>query len=63
MPKGDQEYLLYPLYDGGDPLCPACQQPMEMLTFDACGNAPHPDVITFLCQRCSRSERFLVDEN
>jgi hypothetical protein len=33
--------------------------PMELLTFEA----PAPDFITFVCSRCGRSERFLVDEN
>jgi RNase P subunit RPR2 len=61
MAKPDPEFLLYPLLNSDDPLCSTCQEPMELLTYEARGKAPKPDFVTFGCSRCGRSERFLVE--
>jgi hypothetical protein len=45
MAKPDPEFLLYPLLNSDDPLCSTCQEPMELLTYEARGKAPKPDFV------------------
>jgi hypothetical protein len=54
--RSDEEFLLYPLATEGQPLCPACREPMKMALLEA-RSAP-PDFSTFKCEACKRSERF-----
>ena len=62
MPKKDDEFLLHPLSDGEEPLCPGCQRPMELSNYEARGLSPAPDFVTFVCPACGRSERLLVEQ-
>jgi hypothetical protein len=57
----DQEFLLYPLDTGEDPVCPRCGAVMSLA-----GAEVHNDrfsVLTFRCGLCGRSERFLCEED
>ncbi|MBV9559774.1 MAG: hypothetical protein JOY90_04820 [Bradyrhizobium sp.] len=56
----DQELLLYPLDTGEDPACLGCGQIMKLFSHEA--REGKPDIVTFRCAQCSRSERFLCDE-
>jgi hypothetical protein len=59
--RPDQEFLLYPLDTGEDPLCPRCRHTMLL--------APHevregkPDFLTFRCQRRGRSEKSVCEDD
>ena len=56
--QSDQDLLLYPLDTGEDYLCPACGQVMRLFADQAEGEA---DILTFRCDRCGRSERFICE--
>jgi hypothetical protein len=55
-----QQFLLYPLDTGQDPVCPACRQVMRLFADEVLEK--EPDILTFRCDRCGRSER-LISEN
>jgi hypothetical protein len=56
----DQEYLLYPVDTGDDPRCPSCGEVMKLFSHDA--REDKPDILTFSCARCERSERLLCEK-
>jgi hypothetical protein len=56
----DEEFLLYPLDTGEDPVCLGCGAIMTVATQES--RDAKPDFITFRCASCGRSERFLCDE-
>jgi hypothetical protein len=56
----DQAFLLYPLDTGEDPVCPGCGALMTVAAHEA--RETKPDFITFRCQSCGRSEKFLCEE-
>jgi hypothetical protein len=58
---GVQDLLLYPLDTGEDPSCPRCGA--VMLLAGAELNNDQVKVVTFRCDQCGRSERFIVDED
>jgi predicted RNA-binding Zn-ribbon protein involved in translation (DUF1610 family) len=57
MPS-EQELLLYPLDTGEDHACPACGQVMRLFADEAKNEV---DILTFRCDRCGRSERFICE--
>jgi hypothetical protein len=59
MPS-DQEFLLYPLDTGEDPACLHCGTVMMLAGQEV--RETKPDFITFRCERCGRSEKYLCDE-
>ncbi len=59
MPS-DQEFLLYPLDTGEDPACLDCGTLMMVAEREV--RTAKPDFITFRCQNCGRSEKFVCDE-
>jgi predicted RNA-binding Zn-ribbon protein involved in translation (DUF1610 family) len=56
----DQDFLLYPLDTGEDPVCLGCGALMTLAAHEA--REAKPDFITFRCPNCGRSEKFLCDE-
>jgi predicted RNA-binding Zn-ribbon protein involved in translation (DUF1610 family) len=60
MPR-DQEFLLYPIDTGEDPVCPRCGQVMLLASAEA--RKGKPDFLVFRCVRCGRSEKFICEEN
>lgn len=56
----DQEFLLYPLDTGEDPVCLGCGTQMTVAGHET--RETKPDFITFRCPDCGRSEKFLWDE-
>jgi ribosomal protein S27AE len=56
----DNEYLLYPLDTGDDPICPECSHPMVLAGHES--REGKPDFVTFRCMKCGRTERFITDE-
>jgi RNase P subunit RPR2 len=56
----DQEYLLYPLDTGEDPVCLGCGTLMEMADYEVRENKP--GFINFRCKSCGRSEKFVCDD-
>jgi predicted RNA-binding Zn-ribbon protein involved in translation (DUF1610 family) len=60
MATGDQDFLLYPLDTGEDPVCLSCGAILTVATHEA--REGNPDFITFRCPNCGRSEKFLCDE-
>lgn len=56
----DQEFLLYPLDTGEDPVCPGCGAIMTVATQEA--RETKPDFISFRCPNCGRTEKFLREE-
>jgi predicted RNA-binding Zn-ribbon protein involved in translation (DUF1610 family) len=55
----DQEYLLYPLDTGQDPVCPRCGQVMLLASDEV--REGKPDLLTFRCDRCGRSEKLVCE--
>ena len=56
----DQEYLLYPLDTGDDPVCLGCGTLMGVAAHEVRENKP--DFISFRCKSCGRSEKFVYDD-
>ncbi|MGB6397315.1 MAG: hypothetical protein WBF73_16765, partial [Bradyrhizobium sp.] len=57
----DQEFLLYPLDTGEDPLCDRCRLPMLLAGHEV--REDKPDFVTFRCERCGRSEKFVCEDD
>jgi hypothetical protein len=57
----DQEFLLYPLDTGEDPLCPRCHLPMLLAAHEV--RDGKPDFLTFRCEQCGRSEKFVCEND
>jgi hypothetical protein len=57
----DQEFLLYPLDTGDDPLCDRCRLPMLLSAHEV--RDGKPDFVTFRCDRCGRSEKFVCEDD
>jgi hypothetical protein len=57
----DQEFLLYPLDTGEDPVCPRCSTVMLLAAAEV--HNDRANILTFRCDRCGRSERFLQEED
>lgn len=55
-----EEFLLYPLDTGEDPVCLCCGALMTVAAHET--RETKPDFITFRCASCGRSERFLCEE-
>jgi hypothetical protein len=56
----DEEYLLYPIDTGDDPVCLRCGS--KMLLAGSGVRPENPTLLTFRCDRCGQSEKFLSDE-
>jgi ribosomal protein S27AE len=52
--------LLYPLDTGEDPACLGCGAVMMMAGHEV--RETKPDFITFRCERCGRTEKYICDE-
>jgi hypothetical protein len=59
MMQPDRDVLLYPLDTGEDPVCPACGQVMRLFADEVIETKP--DILTFRCDRCGRSERLISE--
>src|SRR5260370_27687408 len=57
----DQEFLLYPLDTGEDPLCPRCHLPMLLAPHEA--RDGKPDFLTFRSEQCGRSATFVCEND
>ena len=55
----DQDFLLYPLDTGEDPVCLSCAAIMTVAVHEA--REIKPDFIAFRCPNCGRSEKFLCE--
>jgi hypothetical protein len=55
----DAEFLLYPIDTGEDPACLACGKLMIVGGVEA--RDDQPDFITFRCEKCGRTEKFICD--
>ena len=55
-----QEFLLYPLDTGKDPVCPRCGTVMLLAAVEV--HSDRANILTFRCGRCGRSERLLYEE-
>jgi predicted RNA-binding Zn-ribbon protein involved in translation (DUF1610 family) len=60
MPAADQEYLLYPIDTGEDPVCLGCGTQMTVAAHEV--REAKPDFISFRCPNCGLSEKFLMEE-
>jgi ribosomal protein S27AE len=60
MAAADQEFLLYPLDTGDDPICPACGTTMVLASHES--REVEPNFLSFRCVRCGRSERFICEK-
>ncbi|WP_298255064.1 hypothetical protein [Bradyrhizobium sp.] len=58
--SGDQEFLLYPMDTGEDPVCLSCGTIMNVAAHEA--RETKPDFIIFRCPHCGRTEKFLCEE-
>jgi predicted RNA-binding Zn-ribbon protein involved in translation (DUF1610 family) len=56
----DQDFLLYPIDTGEDPVCLGCGTQMTVAVREVRVNKP--DFISFRCPNCGRSEKFLWEE-
>ena len=56
----DQEYLLYPLDTGEDPACLHCGTIMGLAAREV--RESKPDFISFRCEKCGRSEKFIYED-
>jgi hypothetical protein len=56
----DEGFLLYPLDTGEDPACLGCGAIMKVVGHEV--RETKPDFITFRCEACGRSEKFVCDE-
>jgi hypothetical protein len=57
--QSGRQFLLYPLDTGKDPVCPTCRQVMRLFAGEVPEN--EPDILTFRCDRCGRSERYICE--
>ena len=55
-----QEFLLYPLDTGEDPACLGCGAIMMLAGHEV--REMEPDFITFRCEKCGRSEKYICDD-
>jgi hypothetical protein len=55
----DNDFLLYPLDTGEDPVCLGCSNTMTLATHEV--RETKPDFISFRCLNCGRSEKFLSE--
>jgi hypothetical protein len=58
--RPDQDFLLYPLATAEMPACPSCARPLAIMLHEARKN--RPDISTYICEACARSERFVCNE-
>ena len=56
----DEEYLLYPINTGDDPVCLRCGSKMLLAGSEV--RPEKPTLLTFQCDGCGQSEKFLSDE-
>lgn len=56
----DQEFLLYALDIGEDPVCLGCGAIRTVAAHEA--REMKPDFMSFRCPNCGRSEKFLCEE-
>jgi hypothetical protein len=56
----DQDFLLYPIDTGEDPVCLGGGTQMTVAAHEVRENKP--DFISFRCPNCGRSEKFLWEE-
>jgi hypothetical protein len=56
----DQEYLLYPLDTGEDPVCLRCGS--QMLLAGSEVRPEEPTFLVFRCVRCGGSEKFMCED-
>jgi hypothetical protein len=56
----DVEYLLHPMDTGEEPVCLRCASTMLLAGSEV--RPEKPTLLTFRCDRCSQSEKFLSDE-
>ena len=56
----DEEYLLYPIDTGDDSVCLRCGS--KMLLAGSEMRPEKPTLLTFRCDGCGHSEKFLSDE-
>jgi hypothetical protein len=57
----DEEYLLYPIDTGDDPVCLRCGSKMLLAGSEV--RPGNPTLLTFRCDGCGQSEKFLSDES
>ena len=57
----DEEYLLYPIDTGDDPVCLRCGGKMLLAGSEV--RPENPTLLTFRCDGCGQSEKFLSDES
>lgn len=55
----DQEYLLYPIDTGEEPVCLRCGK--KMLRASSEVREGKPTLLTFRCVSCGQSEKFLCE--
>jgi ribosomal protein S27E len=60
LSNDDQEFLLYPLDTGEDPVCFSCGKIMSLATQEV--REGKSDFLTFRCGSCGRSEKFICEE-
>ncbi|WP_426615761.1 hypothetical protein [Bradyrhizobium sp. McL0616] len=58
--SADQEFLLYPIDTGEDPVCISCGKTMLIANYET--REGKPDFINFRCEHCGRSEKFICEE-
>jgi hypothetical protein len=57
--RREEQYLLYPLDTGDDPACLACAKTMLVAAIEERGE--EPNFITFRCEQCGRTEKFVCE--
>lgn len=57
----DNEFLFYPIDTGEDPACLGCGKVMVMAGHEI--RQGKPDLISFRCDRCARTEKFISEED
>ena len=55
-----EDLLLYPLMTEDHPVCPRCSSPLVLVGFQ--GERGKPDLSSFRCPDCGRSETFAEDD-
>lgn len=56
----ENEFLLYPLDTGEDPVCLNCGKTMVVAGVEARDGSP--DFIAFRCEKCAHTEKFICEE-
>jgi hypothetical protein len=56
----EQEFLLYPIDTGEDPVCLRCASKMLLAGSEV--RESQCTLLTFRCVRCGQSEKFLCDD-